>query len=60
MSGDIPSDIRIEEIEEEDEEMEEVEEVSETGGGVGAVLAPPRKKMVKKLSSRMLLRKEFL
>ena len=36
-----------EELQEDDEEMEEVEEI-DNGGGVGAFLAPARKKMVKK------------
>ena len=36
-----------EELQEDDEEMEEVEEI-DNGGGVGAFLAPPKKKMVKK------------
>ena len=37
----------VEELQEDDEEMEEVEE-SDNGGGVGAFLAPKRKKLVKK------------
>ena len=36
-----------EELQEDDEEMEEMEEI-DNGGGVGAFLAPTRKKMVKK------------
>ena len=42
---------------EEDEEMEEVEDVGELGSGVGAFLAPPRKKMVKKTYLKKALRK---
>ena len=41
------SGVQVEELQEGDEEMEEVEEV-DNGGGVGAFLMPPRKKMVKK------------
>ena len=41
------SGVQIQEIQEGDEEMEEVEE-EDNGSGVGAFLAPPRKKMVKK------------
>ena len=41
------SGVQVEELQEGDEEMEKVEEV-DNGGGVGAFLAPPRKKMVKK------------
>ena len=41
------SGVHVEELQEGDEEMEEVEEV-DNGGGVGAFLMPPRKKMVKK------------
>ena len=48
MNRDIPTEAPVEEYEEEDEEMEEVEDVGELGSGVGAFLAPPRKKMVKK------------
>ena len=48
-SNDIPSDIQIEEVEEDDELMEEEEEdIGDNGSGVGAFLAPPKKKMVKK------------
>ena len=41
------SGVQIQEIQEGDEEMEEVEE-EHKGSGVGAFLAPPRKKTVKK------------
>ena len=41
------SGVQVEELQEGDEEMEEVEE-EDNGSGVGAFLAPPRKKMVKK------------
>ena len=41
------SGLLVEELQEGDEEMEEVEE-GDNGGGVGAFLTPPRKKMVKK------------
>ena len=39
--------VQVEELQEGDEEMEEVEEI-DNGGGVGAFLAPARRKMVKK------------
>ena len=41
------SGVQDDELQEGGEEMEEVEEI-DNGGGVGACLAPPRKKMVKK------------
>ena len=41
------SGLQVEELQEGDEEMEEVEEI-DNGGGVGAFLAPARRKMVKK------------
>ena len=41
------SGVQVEELQEGDEEMEEVEEI-DNGGGVGAFLAPARRKMVKK------------
>ena len=44
----------------EDEEMEEVEDVDELGSGVGAFLAPPRKKWRKRLTSRRHLEREVL
>ena len=47
-NGDEPSEFQIEEVEEDDEEMEEVEEPVDNGSGVGAFLAPPKRKMVKK------------
>ena len=64
MNADGPSGVQIQEIHERDEEMEEVDEEEENGStvgsGVGAFLAPPRKKTVKKTSSRSLLRRMFL
>ena len=52
VNADGPSGVQIQEIQEGDEEMEEVDEeednVSAVGSGVGAFLAPPRKKTVKK------------
>ena len=44
---DAPSGFLVEDLEEEDEEMEEAEEI-DNGSGVGAFLAPPKKKLVKK------------
>ena len=44
--GEVPGVFR-EELQEDDEEMEEVEEI-DNGGGVGAFLAPTKKKLVKK------------
>ena len=41
------SGVQVEELQEDDEEMEEVEEI-DNGSGVGAFLAPARRKMVKK------------
>ena len=41
------SGVQVEELQEGDEEREEVEEI-DNGGGVGAFLAPARRKMVKK------------
>ena len=46
VKADGPSGVQIQEIQEGDEEMEDVEE-EDNGSGVGAFLAPPRKKMVK-------------
>ena len=48
VDGGASSGFLIEEVEEEDEEMEEVEEIVDNGSGVGAFLAPPKKKLVKK------------
>ena len=42
------SGVQVEELQEGDEEMEEFDEEVDGRGGVGAFLAPPRKKMVKK------------
>ena len=48
MNVDDPSGVQNQEIQEGDEEMEEVDEEEDNGSGVGAFLAPPRKKTVKK------------
>ena len=47
VNADGPSGVQSPEIQEGDEDMEEVDEEEDTGSGVGAFLAPPRKKTVK-------------
>ena len=60
VNADDPSGVQIREIQEGDEEMEEVDEEEDNRSGVGAFLAPPRRRRLRKLSSRNLTRRMSL